>query len=297
MIITQLNGGLGNQMFQYACGRALSLRNKDMLKLDISGYAMPNGIDTPREYSLSYFNIEENIATADEISALRFPHGAISKYAAIFRKKILRQFNVGFRPGIFFKKGNAYLEGFWQSEKYFLDCADAIRKDLTLKKSLSPAAQVIANAIGNATEGNDIAPAVSIHIRRGDIARDAKTNPYYGIATPEYYSKALLHIAEKIKTFRVFVFSDDMEWTKKNIVIPYPTTYVSGGSKNSQIPDHEEIILMSMCKHNIIANSSFSWWGAWLNRNSDKIVIAPKEWIIRNKSWHTDTVPNTWTRL
>jgi hypothetical protein len=295
MIITRLNGGLGNQMFQYACGRALALRNRDSLKLDISGYGAgrSNGTDTPRKYSLSHFNIEEDIASENEITKARYPLGAVSKYSDIFRKKILRQFNVGFIPKIFHSKtagSSFYLDGFWQSEKYFADWADEIRREFTLKKAMSPAARAIANAMAS---NNGNTPSVSIHIRRGDVARDAATNPYYGIATPEYYSKALQYITKKTGTFRVFVFSDDIEWTKKNIAIPYPTTYVSGAT----IPDYEEMILMGMCDHNIVANSSFSWWGAWLNQNPGKIVVAPAVWSKRNKKWHTDTVPKTWTRL
>ncbi len=304
MIITKLNGGLGNQMFQYACGRALALRNNDLLKLDISEYGpgRSNGIDAVREYSLSHFNIKEDIAGEKEATAARLPYGAFSNYFAIFRRKILRQFNVGFNSRILRAKTagrTIYLDGFWQSEKYFADCAETIRQDFTLKKPLSPAAQTIAGAIGQQS-GNG--PSVSIHIRRGDVARNAATNPYYGIATPEYYSRALVHVAEKLaarnmKNFRIFVFSDDIEWTKKNIAIPYPTTYVLGDDAKNNLPDHEEMTLMSMCDHNIVANSSFSWWGAWLNKNPDKIVIAPKEWSTRDKKWHTDTVPTTWTRL
>jgi hypothetical protein len=295
MIITRLNGGLGNQMFQYACGRALALRNGDMLKLDISEYApgRSNGIDALREYSLSHFNIEEAIAGEAEVRQARRPFGISSKYADLFRKKILRHYNVGFNPHILRKKTagrGIYLDGFWQSENYFADCADAIRKDFILKKPLSAAAQTIAEAIKSG-------PAVSIHIRRGDVAHNAAQNPYYGICTPDYYSRALVNVARKVKNFRVFVFSDDIEWTKKNISIPFPTTYVSPAVVNDGLPDYEEIVLMSMCDHNIIANSSFSWWGAWLNKNPGKIVIAPARWSTRNEKWHADTVPQSWTRI
>ena len=179
MIITKLNGGLGNQMFQYACGRALALRNNDMLKLDISGYADAawNGKDTAREYRLSHFNIEENIADEKEIASARFPHGAVSKYIDIFRKKILRQYNVGFMPGILLKKTgdgkigggrSVYLDGFWQSEKNFADHADAIKKDFTLKRPMSPATQAI---VVSMKAKNDGGPSVSIHIRRGECCR------------------------------------------------------------------------------------------------------------------------------
>ena len=310
MIITKLNGGIGNQMFQYACGRALALRTGDALKLDISDFAphRHNGIDTPREYSLSHFNIQGDIADEEEATTARFPHGIFSKYTEVFRKKVLRQFNVGFNPRILRAKikqagagGVTYLDGFWQSENYFAEYVDTIRRDFTLKKPFSPRARKLAEAITAKSEGG---PAVSVHIRRGDVARQGTKNPYYGVAAPEYYSRALRYSAETlaardIKHFRVFVFSDDIEWTKKNIAIPYPTTYVSENAvtDDSTIPDYEELLLMSLCDHNIIANSSFGWWGAWLNKNPDKIIVAPREWSTRNKKWHTDTVPTSWTRI
>jgi hypothetical protein len=301
MIITKLNGGLGNQMFQYACGRALALRNNDTLKLDISGYSRQHPGDAFRTYSLSHFSIEETITGESEATKARYPLGSISKYAEMFRKKIMRQFNVGFIPRIMRMKTtgkNVYLDGFWQSENYFADCADDIRREFTLKKPLDPTAQKIAGEIA-------AGPSVSIHIRRGDIVNDGGKSGLFGIATPEYYSHALVCLAEKlsahhikgIKNFRVFVFSDDMEWTKKNIVIPYPTTYVLGNDAKTNLPDYEEMTLMSMCDHNIIANSSFSWWGAWLNKNPEKIVIAPARWSTSREKWHTDTVPTSWTRL
>jgi len=292
-------------MFQYACGRALALRNEnDDLKLDISGYSRQHPGDAFRTYSLSNFAIAENIADENEIVKAHYPFGTLSKYTEIFRKKILRQFNVGFVPYILRKKTagrTIYLDGFWQSEKYFADFADDIRREFTLKKPLGVAARTIANAM-DSRNGNS--PSVSIHIRRGDIVDDGGKSGLFGIATPEYYSRALIHVAEKltahgVKNFRVFVFSDDIEWTKKNLVIPYPTTYVSGTLENGKpaIADYEEIILMSLCSHNIIANSSFSWWGAWLNKNPEKIVIAPIRWSTNHENWHTETVPVSWIRI
>jgi hypothetical protein len=290
MIITKLKGGLGNQMFQYACGRALSLRNKDQLKLDISGYER-QGTDTPRSYSLSHFKIKETtIATPGEISKIAF------SIKDMLRRKLLRDFNIGWKKNIILKKGDIYLDGFWQTEKYFSDVGDAIKKEFTLTNPLGKNAAAIAEMISSEQSAQST-PSVSVHIRRGDVARDAATNPYFGCTPPEYYSRALQYLAERIKNFRVFVFSDDIEWVTKNIAIPYPTTYVSSNDPARQIPDYEELALMSLCDHNIIANSSFSWWGAWLNPRMDKIVIAPKKWIQRGEKIHKDTVPPSWIRL
>jgi hypothetical protein len=286
MIIINLRGGLGNQLFQYACGRALSLRNGEPVKFDITGYAKTANSDTPRSYLLSKFNIhDEHIATDQEILALKYPYGILSKLYRRIRTKI-GLFNIGFVPRILRKKGNVYLDGYWQTEKYFIDKEDVIRKELSLRYPLSAPAQAMAELIKKNS------PSVSLHVRRGDVARDAKTNPYFGITTPEYYSDALNYISRKVAQPHVFVFSDDIEWVKQNIPISLPATYVSGN-----IPDYEEVTLMSMCEHNIIANSSFSWWGAWLNRNRGKIVIAPKEWIKKRKLQHKDITPSSWTRI
>jgi len=288
MIIINLKGGLGNQMFQYACGRAISLRNEEKIKLDITGFERTKNMDTPREYYLSHFNIFCNeIASGGEIQILKYPLGIVSKGWRFFKVKILRQFNIGFIPKIFNAKKSIYLDGFFQTEKYFIHCADTIRKEFSLKEPMGQAAQAVASKISKEPE------SVSLHVRRGDVARNVATNPYAGITTPEYYRKALEYIGSKLKKPHVFIFSDDPKWVVENIKISFPSTVIS----SSGIPDYEEIILMSQCRAHIIANSSFSWWGAWLNPRPDKIVIAPKQWIRKMQWRHKDTVPKSWIRL
>lgn len=301
-----MKGGLGNQIFQYAAGRALILRqrekntavNKDngaenrdlssLLKLDITGYGENNGIDTMRHYSLSPFNIKAVIATREEIRKLKYPYGIISKGRRFFRAKVLRKFNVSFVQNIFNAKGSIYLDGFFQTEKYFIDKEKEIRADLTLKDPLGPKAQDVSAKIKNAKN------SVSLHVRRGDYVSDAKTNQHHGTCGPEYYSKALEYITSKIgKNITVFVFSDGIDWIKENMPIPFPAVYVS----SPDIPDYEELILMSQCHHHIIANSSFSWWGAWLNPRHDKIVIAPKQWVRATNIDMSEVLPNNWIRL
>jgi Glycosyl transferase family 11 len=304
MIILTLKGGLGNQLFQYACGRAICLRTGNSMKLDASGYEKTRNSDTPREYVLSKFNIHnEQIASESEIQRSKYPHGIFSKLYRRIRTKI-GLFNVGFVPRILYKKGDAYLDGYWQTEKYFLDQAPTIRKELTLKNPLGQSAQHFDDLI--VTQKN----------RRGDVARDAWKNMYYGITTPEYYRRALIALTERIgasaghtavddvnnktilnlpekQPLHIFVFSDDIEWVKQNIPIPFSTTYIQGAG----IADYEELTLMSRCDHHIIANSSFSWWGAWLNPNPEKIVIAPKQWIRKRQWQHKDICPPEWVRV
>jgi hypothetical protein len=296
MIILKLKGGLGNQMFQYAYGRSLATKKAELLKLDLSEYThVHQTTDTPRAYSLSNFVLHPDITIADqkEITRAQYPKGILSRLTNTISKKIFRKYNVGWNSKIFTKnirtKKDLYLDGFWQSEKYFIDCANIIRKEFTLTKSFATEARQIADKITAAHPRS-----VSVHVRRGDVAQNAETNPYYGITTPEYYAHALEKARELIGSeIQVFVFSDDIEWAQKNIPITYPVTYVS----RPVISDVEELTLMSQCRCNIIANSSFSWWAGWLNKHPNKIVIAPTEWITRNKSWHADTVPTSWIRV
>ena len=289
-----MKGGLGNQLFQYATGLALALRQeakigkKVDIKLDVTGYGENNGIDTVRHYALDVFNVRSEIATREEILKLKYPLGIISKGQRFFKAKILRQFNTGFIPSIFNTKKSLYLDGFFQTERYFLDQENEIRKDLTLKIPLGSKALVFLDLIKKTKN------SVSLHVRRGDYVQDLKTNQHHGTCNAEYYSKALQLMSSKIgKDLNIFVFSDDIAWVKENMPIPYPVTYVS----TPEIKDYEELMLMSNCSNNIIANSSFSWWGAWLNPNKQKIVTAPSRWTMKATKNHKDTVSPTWIRI
>lgn len=295
MIIVNIKGGLGNQLFQYAAGRALLLRRnrrngkEDELKIDIGGYEKQNLINTQRRYLLSKFNINAGIASIEEINRIKYPNGIISKIYSYIRRKIFRQFNIGFNNSIFNSTDPLYLDGFFQTEKYFNDAEIEIRKEITLRNPLSTESKMILVQIN---EHSNI--SISLHIRRGDYINDRKTNLHHGICSIEYYYNALKHITSKLgENVKVFMFSDDITWVQQNIVLKYPTIYVSVLG----IPDYEELILMSSCKHNIISNSSFSWWGAWLNPNPNKIVISPKKWSLKNIRSRKDITPAKWIKI
>ena len=293
MIIVNLKGGLGNQMFQYACGKALLLRNRSKgleqeLKLDMSGYARIKSSDTLRTYSLGAFRIDTPLAPLEEIARIKYPFGILSKGWRFFRAKALRRYDTGYDPRVLERRGDIYLDGYWQSEKYFTDIAGIIRNDFSLKDGFGPAAEAAARTI--AGERNP----VSLHVRRGDYVSNAKTNASYGTCSPDYYRQAVTMILEKNPGARFFVFSDDIPWAKENLGLSAETFYVSGNG----IKDCEEVILMSKCKHHIIANSSFSWWGARLDPNPDKTVVAPERWFNRSpRSYYKDIVPDSWTRI
>jgi hypothetical protein len=287
MIIVNLKGGLGNQLFQYAVGRRMSIKNGDLLKLETSTYTAGNF----RSYGLHNFNIVENIATGEEVAALKCPHGMISTFVRLFKAHILKQRNVTFDPRIFKMKGDIYLDGYWQSESYFCDIADTIRKDFSLRRPMTNDGERMHAAIKkNPT-------AVSVHIRRGDYLQK-KANSYHGLCSTEYYVKAMEVLDRALhqgpgSNVHFFVFSDDIQWVKENIHFPHPVTFVS----NASIPDYEELTLMSKCSHHIIANSSFSWWGAWLNPDPQKLVIAPQKWFNTKESKYKGIIPDTWTRI
>ena len=292
MILVRLQGGLGNQMFQYALGRYLAIRNNAQLKLDITMLRGNIHGVTKRDYRLSTFNIEESLATEKEIGwfrKYRFKKGRLwFWYNRLIadRSRYAWEEHFNFEPWVLTLKDPVYLDGFWNTEKYFKKIEDTVRKEFTLRKELGPESQKLLSEI-KAVE------SISLHVRRGDYVSDPRTNAWFNICSNEYYDKAMQKITQSVTGPHFFIFSDDIAWVKENIVSPFPATYISG---NVEHPE-EDMYLMSQCKHNIIANSTFSWWGAWLNSNPDKMVIAPQQWFQTPKMDTCDLLPSTWVTL
>lgn len=289
MIIIRLIGGLGNQMFQYAAGRRTAVANNVELKLDITGYDHQVGI-TPRKYMLSVFKIQASIATKKEIEQFKTSSRSIIQQRwyrirlDLLGRHYIQQNKLHSVDQFLTIPNNSYLEGYWGSEKYFVDIADTICKDFTLKKPPDKANSELIQRIKACN-------SVSIHVRRRDYVTDKKTHNFHGVCGLNYYKKAVSLITKKVMKPSFFVFSDDPDWCKANLRLQYPAVYVT---HNLGKEDHEDISLMSTCKHNIIANSSFSWWGAWLNKNLNKIVIAPKNWFKNKAIDITDLIPKSW---
>lgn len=290
MIIARLIGGLGNQMFQYATGLCVAKINNTDLKLDITGYERQRNM-TPREYKLDIFDIKEGFATNIEISRFRI----YKILFRIFRKIHIRLKNIPyigekhheFDPEILKTKDNTYIDGYWNSEKNFKTIDQDIRDKFKFKSKLN---QLNSQLIDEITQSN----SVSLHIRRGDYISSERTNKFHGICSMEYYEKSIKYISLKVSKPFFYIFSDDPIWVKNNLKIKSPHSFIN---INNGKDDYLDMRLMSNCKHNIIANSTFSWWGAWLNNNPDKIVIAPKKWF-NNKSINTnDFVPESWIKL
>lgn len=300
MIIVHLIGGLGNQMFQYAVGRHLAERNSTLLKLDLSDFEEYKR----QRYALHCFKIWEHIATIEEIATFR--RKGISRTAKLLSKIgtrwcglssstsdfyqdniILKEKRLSFDPSVLEAKGNIYLEGYWQSEKYFSSIRDILLREFAFKYEQDAKSREIANHIQKKE-------AVSLHIRRGDYVNDPLTNQTHGFCSLEYYQKAVNYITQKIPNCHFYIFSDDHSWVYENFKLDYPVTVVD---HNDASTNYEDLRLMSLCRHNIIANSSFSWWGAWLNSNPEKIVVSPERWF-NDKSLDTkDMIPGGWLKI
>lgn len=285
MIIVNLKGGLGNQMFQFAAGKALSIKNNDTLKIDISSlsFAKERGY-IHRDFDLQYFNTGAEVAELDEVNPIRYPKGYISKILEKINTKIFKKYYVAFDEEITQKTGDIYLNGYFQSEKYFENYKDQIRECFTLNHELRGGVNDYLKKI------KDDPFSVSIHIRRGDYVH----NPEFGgVCTNEYYKNAKELILKSIPNANFYIFSDDVNWVQQKIFFGENMNYL-----HSYYPkDSEELYIMSCAKHHIISNSSFGWWGAWLGTNEDKIVIAPKEWVNKGKERFKDIVPETWIRI
>jgi hypothetical protein len=182
---------------------------------------------------------------------------------------------------------NAYLEGYWQSEKYFAPIATLLRDEFKLKEPLSPACQ-------GWVEKMKQTQSISLHVRRNDYVSNLHTNQYHGVCQPAYYDKAICHIRNQVPGTTLFVFSDEMDWARKNLRNYDPIEFIELRGKNR---DQEEMLLMSLCDHHIIANSSYSWWGAWLGTFPQKIVIAPQKWFNDATLNTKDLIPETWIRI
>lgn len=292
MIIINIIGGLGNQMFQYAAGRSLSLAKGTEFRLDVSdfsGYGLHQGFELQR-----VFNCPVQTATRNDVQAiLSWQASPITR--RLLAKPALSMFRrCGFVVEPYFNywqgikeiPADSYLTGYWQSERYFRDVAQTIHADFTFKNPPSPRNAELAEQIRQGS-------AVSLHVRRGDYAKNPKTTATHGLCSRDYYRAAISHIAERVGQPNFFVFSDDVPWVRENLRIDYPCVYVD---HNQGAESYNDMRLMSMCKHHIIANSSFSWWGVWLNPNPDKIVVAPRKWFANNNDV-SDLFSSGWVTL
>jgi len=292
MVVCQIVGGLGNQMFQYAAARALSLSRGDPLWIDLSrfdNYSLHHGYELQK-----IFTIQAQIADINQIRAT-FGWRASSLGHKVLKQSIfskLRGKHFAIEPHFnFWSKLNqinspAYMMGYWQSALYFLGYDSQIRRDFSFLSPLEGRNAELAIDMG-------ASKSVSLHIRRGDYLTHKPTRKIMHVCTLDYYRDAVNWLSSQVAAPVFYVFSDDMEWVRRHIDF-LPNFVLVDSNRNAD--SYRDMQLMSACKHHIIANSSFSWWGAWLNPNIEKIVIAPKKWFC-NGFDDTDLIPSKWIRL
>lgn len=293
MIIVKIQAGLGNQMFQYAMGKSLALKKHTKLRLDNWNYR--TRLD--RNYELWRFNISVPVLgkLSRRIMGSRLIHSP--RYAPL--QHLLRAIDSpliapsvydaeqGFDEGLSALAGSVYLNGCWQSEHYFRDIRELLLKEFTFKEAPS---EENAKCLSTIASQN----AVCVHVRRGDYVSTEIGVTRHGVCALDYYRAAASYIDERVNNPWYFIFSDDPEWVSSHLSGFGPMTLVSHNvGKN----DAEDLRLMMSCKHFIIANSSFSWWAAWLGQFHGKIVVAPKRWYLSPTQSEKDLVPESWIRL
>lgn len=291
MIIVELNGGLGNQMFQYAVGRALALKRRMSLVLDTDSFQR----HPLRRYRLGHYNIHARTLKRFDRALFNSPklpfrvvRGLGHQGITPLRFTVIDEAQYGiYDERVATTPGHLYLRGYWQLPTYFAEIAAELQQDFTPTQPLSALSVVVAQHIRAVN-------AVSIHIRRGDYVNDAATNARHGTMSPDYYYQAMTRIAQQVSSPHFFLFSDEPEWAKAHLHADFPLTIVD---HNRGDRDYEDLYLLRLCKHHIIANSTFSWWGAWLSDAPSKTIIAPEQWFKSGESNVQDLVPETWLRL
>jgi hypothetical protein len=279
-------------MFQYAAARALSLRSNNSFKLDISGIEHQG---VPQRCELNrIFKCHFEVASRSDIRKVlgwqsfplvrRIMSRAITN--SLRHDRFVVEPHFQFWPELSKAPRNCYLVGYWQSEKYFQDAESVIRNDFMFRNPLSNRNAELAEHIGKVN-------GVSLHVRRGDYASNPKITAMHGLCTLDYYRAAIQYVSERVAQPHFYVFSDDMAWAKANLKVEFPCQYVE---HNKGTESYNDMRLMSQCRHHIIANSSFSWWGAWLNPSTTKVVIAPKNWFAKQTDV-SDLYPAGWVTL
>lgn len=298
MVISRLIGGLGNQMFQYACGRALAEHHRVPLKVDLRGF---------RKYKLHQCLLNQFLITGETTRFFELPNFAITSQAASDQKwprsvrlgpwflnwfpsrlwrqgyRVVSERSLRYDPTVQDQGPNIYLDGYWQSEKYFIDIREVLLREFQLRQAPATDNQRLAQKMSSVH-------SVALHVRRADYV----ANPLYATCTPSYYQRAVAAIAERQPNIHIFVFSDDPAWVKQNIQFAFPTEYVTN---NVGRANYLDLWLMTHCQYSVIANSSFSWWGAWLKTRTDGFVIAPQTWYTDPSKDTSDLLPPSWVKL
>ncbi len=277
MIYTRFHGRTGNQMFQYAAARALALSRGVQVVLDDR-----LAIDRGERSITRIFDLP--VTTGPMPPSKHDRKLAYYLWRYLGRSPLYhREKGLGFNPAFFDLPDDSYLHGYWQSEKYFGPHADQIRADFAMPVASGRNAELAAEIAETLS--------VSLHVRRGDYVALST----HGVCDQAYYDAALAQILPKFDQDPViYVFSDEPDWARDHLALPGRRVVID---HNGEDGDFEDMRLMSLCQNHVIANSSFSWWGAWLDARDDKIVVAPKNWFANSKLANPDILPQEWLRV
>ncbi|MCF8275948.1 MAG: alpha-1,2-fucosyltransferase [Flavobacteriales bacterium] len=293
MIITRIYQGLGNQLFQYACGKALALRNGDQLKLDTTFYENSEvtqfGFTYKRNFEIARYSVAIVEASKQEIDVFKgvavpsIWQRILYRLNKNSRPQRIEEDLSKFTPEITGLKGDVYLNGYFTSEEFFKDYAHVIRKEFTLKNEMSEENCGWAEKMANCN-------SVCISYRRTNFVN----NPLHEVCFMDYYLDGLRKVEQLLgQNITVFIWSDDNEWTRENFRPPYECHYMT-----HNFPDfHEDLRLMTRCKHHVIPNSTFSWWAAWLGEWENQIVIAPERWLNSTEIEYGHVIPERWHKI
>ncbi|PHI20704.1 hypothetical protein CEQ90_06540 [Lewinellaceae bacterium SD302] len=295
MIYVKLSGGMGNQMFQYAFGRQVAQQLGTELSLDLT--SLLNRHKEPgfvyRDYDLDVFQVEPNFLFPPAMlrGLFRIKHNRISKFANNLAlrggKQYVREPHFHFAPQLLEEaRDNQLFYGWFQSPKYFADVEDDIRAAFRFRHRIIPGSQDLLGRIEDPAH-----PAVCLNVRRTDFLKVDTLNA----TNLDYFLRGAKFIGEQLENPRFFIFSDDVDWCRENLQLPYPTEVVGHEHKGFKFGNYLQ--LMSRCDHFVIPNSSFAWWAAWMNISPGKMVVAPKNWFTDPSIDTSDLVPKEWTRL
>ncbi len=286
MIVARICGGLGNQMFQYAFGTYLAKKHDCELVFDGSAFAG----DPLRNYMLDRWAIEARFAS--EAERLLFPRRTGGQgWKNLLRGKrplkTVKERPFGFRKKYLACPNHAYLDGYWQSEQFFPGMRQTLKRQFRPAKAINKLSQEIARAMHQGA-------SVALHVRRADYVQNQVTNSMHGVCSQQYYEHCVHEILGRHEGVHLFIFSDDHPWCRQHMRFACKTTHVTHNSaENAQ----EDIWLMNQCRHHIIANSSFSWWGAWLREEEHGEVFAPSQWFANPKMDPRWVAPASWNKV
>jgi len=293
VLVVRIYGGLGNQMFQYAAGLSISSDRLEQLMLDTSAFGVGDSKNvTDRNLDILDFNLNIIHEDTKKVAHLRFQRGFISKVLSHLNKKILNNYFYGFHPELYANKKLKYLDGYFQSDKYAEKINPLILKSFTLKPSLRNDISFFSKIF---KENNFIA----VHVRRGDYFNNPKTSKWYAICSSDYYQRGILFLKQHNPSFRIALFSDDIDWCRKNIPDLKDAFSISEYAKEMGLPlrTSQELVLMSQCRHFVISNSTFSWWGQYLCKNKNKMVVSPSIWNLNPRSSKIDLIHPSWYKI